>query len=235
MNAVLKTLHDEKLSALAAAYAHDGFDVLIEPSPHQLPFELGGYRPDLVAVKNDTHLIIEVKPSASRVSIDRLQSLAQEIAQHAGWRFVLVTLDDVDASTIPTTDPELPTWRELIDKVTLVDRLLGQGAFEPALLYLWSLFEAALRKRAISQAIPVERLPASMLLKHMYSQGEVSVEKIDLFLAFMQKRNRLAHGASEIVDTAFARALVTSIEQLFREWQDDCAADDRYATNGSGE
>lgn len=219
MNAVLKTLHDERLSALASAYARDGFDVLIEPSPQQLPFELGGYRPDLVAVKDETRLIIEVKPSASRVSVDRWQSLAEEVAQHAGWRFLLVTLDDVDVKTIPTTEAELPTWRELSEKVKLVESLLQQRAFEPALLYLWSLFEAALRKRALSQKIPVERLPSSMLLKHMYSQGEVSVEKIDLFLAFMQKRNRLAHGANEGIDAVFARTLVTSIEELFTEWQ----------------
>lgn len=37
MNAVLKTLHDQKLSALSAACARDSFAVLIEPSPpHQL-------------------------------------------------------------------------------------------------------------------------------------------------------------------------------------------------------
>jgi hypothetical protein len=219
MNAVLKTQYDEALNALASCYVRDGFDVLIQPSAHQLPFELGGYRPDLVAVKGETHLIIDVKPSAARISIDRLQALAQDIAQHAGWRFLLVTLDDVDAKTIPTTEVELPTWRELGEKMKRVDSLLEQGAFEPALLYLWSIFEAALRKRAISQSIPVERLPASMLLKHMYSQGEVSVEKIDLFLAFMQKRNRLAHGANEVIDTAFARALAMSIAALLTDWQ----------------
>lgn len=177
MNAVLKNLDDEKLNSLASTYVRDGFDVLIEPSPHQLPFDLGGYCPDLIAVKGETHLMIEVKPSASRVSVDRLQSLAQEIAQHAGWRFLLVTLDDVDAKTIPTTEGELPTWRELGDKVKRVDSLLDEGAFEPALLYLWSIFEAALRKRAIFQNIPVERLPAGMLLKHMlFARRSVSGE-----------------------------------------------------------
>jgi hypothetical protein len=128
-------------------------------------------------------------------------------------------VSDVDAKTIPTTEVELPTWRELGEKIKRVDSVLEAGTFEPALLYLWSIFEAALRKRAIAQNIPVERLPASMLLKHMDSQAEVSVEKIDLFQASMQKRNRLAHGANDVVDTAFARTLASSIDELLIEWQ----------------
>jgi hypothetical protein len=42
-------------------------------------------------------LIIEVKTSIRQVSVERLQSVAEEISRHTGWRFLLVTLEDIEA------------------------------------------------------------------------------------------------------------------------------------------
>lgn len=218
MNSPAKAAYDDKINSLASTYAQQGFKVLREPSVNELPFDLGGYRPDLLATKGDTGLIIEVKTKAARVSVDRFQSLAQEISTHPGWRFLLVTLEDVDSSKIPTTSNELPTWVQLATKLQQAQALIAEGALEPAVLYLWGIFEATLRKRAISQSIPVERLPASMLLNHMYSQGEVSVDDVDLFRDFMSKRNRIAHGANESIDLAIVARVFQSVNRLLTEW-----------------
>lgn len=210
---------------MASTYAEQGFTVLREPSTNELPFDLGGYRPDLMATKEDTGLIIEVKTKASHISVDRFQSLAQEISRHHGWRFLLVTLEeDVDSSKIPMTSNELPTWPQLATKLQQVQALIAEGALEPAILYLWGIFEAALRKRAIDHSIPVERLPALRLLNHMYSQGEVSVDDIDLFREFMSKRNRIAHGANELIDSALVVSVFQSINHLLAEWGSEDSA-----------
>jgi hypothetical protein len=218
MNSPTKAAHDEKIDSLASSYAKQGFAVLREPSSSELPFDLGDYQPDLIVTKGDSRLIIEVKTTASRISVDRFQSLAQEISRHPGWRFLLVTLDDVDSSKIPTTSSELPTWPQLLAKLQQTQALIEEGALEPALLYLWSIFEAALRKRAIIQSIPVERLPASTLLNHMYSQGEISVDDVDLFREFMSKRNRIAHGANEQIDTNLVASVFQVINRLLIDW-----------------
>lgn len=218
MNNIAKTAQDEKINSLASDYAQQGFTVFKDPSSNEIPFDLGGYRPDLMATRGGSGLIIEVKTKASRISVDRLQSLAQEISRHPGWRFLLVTLEDVDSSRIPTTSNELPTWPQLATKLQQAQNLIAEGAFDPAMLYLWSIFEAALRKQAIAQSIPVERLPAAMLLNHMYSQGEISVDDFDLFLEFMSKRNRIAHGANESIDPALAASVFQSVNRLLAEW-----------------
>jgi Holliday junction resolvase len=218
MSTATKMVHDEKIASLADSYVQQGFRVITEPAPNQLPFDLGGYKPDLIATKGNTGLIIEVKTKASRVSIDRLQSLAQEVSRHAGWRFLLVTLEDAESYKTPTTADELPTWDQLAAKLQQARDLVGDGALEPAILYLWSIFEAALRKRAIAQNIPVERLPASMLLNHMYSQGEVSVDHLDLFREFMGRRNRLAHGINEPIDQNLVDSILESVSHLLRDW-----------------
>lgn len=224
MNSFAKTAHDEKVDSLVSTYTQQGFTVVKEPSTDDLPFDLGGYRPDLVATKGDIGLIIEVKPNVSRVSVDRFQVLAQEISKHPGWRFLLVTLEDVDASTNQTGSGELPAWAQISKKLQQAQSLIAEGALEPALLYLWSIFEAALRKRAIAQNIPVERLPASSLLKHMYSQGEVSVNDIDFFREFMDRRNRIAHGANELLDAAMAAEIFQCVNRLVIEWEtEECS------------
>lgn len=218
MNTATKAEHDQKIDSLVQSYLQQGFSVVKEPATDKIPFDLGSYRPDLIATKGNVNLIIEVKTKASRLSIDKLQSLAQEIARHEGWRFLLVTLDDIDSSKIPSANDELPAWHQLENKLIQAQALIAEGAIEPAILYLWSIFEAALRKRAISQGIPVERLPASMLMKHMYSQGEVSVNDIDLFREFMNKRNRVAHGANETIDPHQLSLVFQTINRILTEW-----------------
>lgn len=218
MNSTAKIAHDEKVDSLANTYVKQGFTVIKEPSTGELPFDLGDYTPDLIATKGDTGLMIEVKTKASLVSIDRFQSLPEEISSHPGWRFLLVTLDDVDVSEVPTTSNQLPTWQSLQVKVHKAQDLVAEDALKPALLYLWSIFEAAMRKRAIAQNIPVERLPASMLLNHMYSQGEVPVEDIDLFREFMRRRNLIAHGANVQIAHDQVTQTLQAILRLLREW-----------------
>lgn len=218
MNIPAKAAHEKKVDSLTTSYAQQGFAVVKEPSPNQIPFDLGDYRPDLMATKDGTGLIVEVKTNTSGVSVDRLQSIAREISRHHGWRFLLVTLEDVDSTKIPTSGTDLPTWKEIENKLRQTQALIENGASEPAILYLWSIFEAGLRKRAISQAIPIERLPAAMLLNHMYSQGEVSVNDVDLFREFMQTRNRIAHGANEPIDHAQLALVFQSINRLLTEW-----------------
>lgn len=218
MNTPEQTLHDAKIESLAARYGNEGYLVIKQPKASDLPFDLDGYAPDLIATKGDSGLIVEVKSSAARMSVERLQSLAKEISTHPGWRFLLVTLDDVDSKKVPTTANELPTWGQLMEKSKQAETLIENGVLEAGLLYLWSIFEAALRKRAIEQNIPVERFPASMLLNHMYSQGEVSVDQLDSFRDFMSQCDRIAHGANETIVPNTARTLAGAVRELLIDW-----------------
>ena len=219
MNAPTKNSLQEKVDSLAADYARAGFEVVIEPSADDVPFNLGTYQPALVARKGDSGLIIEVKTSASRVSVDRLQTVAQQIAEHPDWRFLLVTLDDEDAKFIPATTRELPGWDAMGRSLQAVDLLIQQRALAPAVLYLWSIFEAALRRRAIDLHLPIERMPEAMLLKHLYSHGEISVDQIDSLREFLERRNRLAHGANDAVASALLTQWLMLVTELLAEWR----------------
>lgn len=70
--------------------------VLVEPDPSAVPFDLGGYRRDVLASKGDEHRIVAVRDHGTRLSVDRFQELAEAIGSHKGWHFILATSDDLN-------------------------------------------------------------------------------------------------------------------------------------------
>ncbi|MEH1904150.1 MAG: hypothetical protein V7L04_22755 [Nostoc sp.] len=213
-----KTLYDQKLKSLVEKYESQGFRVFSEPKTNELPFDLGNYQPDMIAIKDGAGLVIEVKTSISRVSVDRLQALAEEVSTHPGWRFLLVTLEDIEAKSLPGTSEELPSWQELTDRFFQAHRLIENDEIEPAFLFMWSIFEGALRKRAIDVSIPIERFPFIGLLKHLYSLGELSISQFDLTQACFEVRNRLAHGYIENLTLPVVHNFGNLVRELLKEW-----------------
>ncbi|MEO0396956.1 MAG: hypothetical protein AAF243_13355 [Cyanobacteria bacterium P01_A01_bin.137] len=219
MSELTKSLHDQKIEATAKELQSKGYEVIVEPSLDRMPFALGGYTPDLVAFGDNDGIILEVKLSSARFSVDRLQDLAERIATHEGWRFLLVTLDDVADSLFPDSEDELPSWVTLHTQLATVEKLIEDTMLEPALLYLWSSTEGLLRKRAIDQHLPIDRLPPVKLLNHMYSSGEVSIDEFDVIRAAMEKRNRVAHGLVTSLATGELEGLLTTTRLLIEKWQ----------------
>lgn len=209
-----------KIQSITRELSANGYQVVVDPAPHQLPFSLGGYRPEVVAVKGNEGIVLGVKSSLKGVSVDRLQEIAEQIAARPGWRFVLVTPEDETDSVLPADETKLPSWPELDSRCTKLNTLLRQSLFEPALLFLWSILEAALRKRALAQHLPIARLPANKLLNQIYSSGEISVSEFDVFKDCLGLRNQLAHGLSTAVDPNAVEQATVTLQSLLHKWQD---------------
>ena len=179
---------------------------------------MNGFRPDLLATKEKSGLIVEVKGKLARLPVERFRTIAEEVSRHPGWRFLLVTLDDVESQNLPGISEDLPQWKQLKDHACQADGLLKNGKMEPALLYLWSIFEAVLRKHAIDAAIPVERFPVLRLVNHMYSLGELTLSQYDLTNIVMKTRNKLAHGFLTKLDYSLMSQFRSLVEGLIGEW-----------------
>lgn len=218
-----KTLYDEKLKSLADKYKSQGFRVFTGPKTDELPFGLGNYQPDMIAIKDGSGLVIEIKTSLSRVSVESLQALAEEVSKHPGWRFLLLTLEDIEGKSLPGTSEELLSWQELTDRFVQAHKLIENCEIEPVFLYMWSIFEGALRKRAVSVSIPIERFPAIGLLRHLYSLGELSISQFDLAQTCFEVRNRLAHGYGYIenLNLRVVHDFENLVRELLAEWTTD--------------
>jgi hypothetical protein len=222
-----KTLLDEKIKSLADKYISEGFQVLIEPKIEQLPFDLGNYQPDIIATKDNSGLIIEVRTSPNRISVERLKVVAEKVSKHPGWRFLLVTLEDVESKSLPGTSYELPSWQELIDRFEQAHRLM-ENHVEAAFIFMWSIFEGALRKRAVDLSIPVERFQTIGLIKQMYSLGELSIPQFDIIQNCFDVRNRLVHGYMGGLNLEVVHYFDNLVRELLVIWSDE-SKNNRYS------
>jgi REase_AHJR-like len=218
MNNVTQSLYEQKIQSTAQELIDSGYKVSIEPSSSDLPFDLGSYRPDLIATKDNKGLIFEVKTTSNRLSIERFQSIAQQIATHNGWRFLLITLDDTSESILPSSEEDLPSWEELRTRLSKLEILIQNSLLEPSILFLSSILEATLRKRSIEQNIPIWRLPEKNLLNHLFSSGEISMSDFAIFKKCLELRNKVAHGLAASIDPNLLSSANVSVENLVTIW-----------------
>jgi hypothetical protein len=222
-----RTEHDAKVRELKDRFEREGYEVvLVEPGRSALPFDLEGYVPDLIARKDGGGLIVEVKSTTTRTSIERFQSIAQNISQHKGWRFVLVTVDDLN---IPAVLMDTIGWDDLDKKLAMVRPLLESGHVEPAILYVWSIFESMMRKLAITVAMPVERLPATRLMNQLYTAGYMSVIDFTMAKKFLAMRNGITHGYGIPPDVTLLNKFLEFAGHRLDQWR-KARVDDGYPT-----
>lgn len=209
--------YSERIRELAAEYASKGYSVIVRPHA-PLPIDLGTYEPDLIATKGDgTGVLIEVKDKQSSVSVEQMMDIASRVARHHGWKFIVVTLDESSSGQVP--DPNrLPTWEAIRARIPVLRNLVQESNFEPALLYWWGTFEAAMRRRAVDSNIPVERMPHARMLNHMYTLGEIQLPEYDKVRAILELRNAAAHGQSVEIQASFLNDAIRLVEELVARW-----------------
>ncbi|WP_422411893.1 MULTISPECIES: hypothetical protein [unclassified Endozoicomonas] len=205
---------EQKANELAEELREKGYSVNIQPQRDSLPFTLENYQPDIIATKGTEGLIIEIKSSAKRVSIDKFQSISNEISKHEGWRFILVTLDDEGIDLFSYSNESLPSRDEINERKEEVEQLITIGMFDAALLYLWSTLESCLRILALNTNIPVERLAFNKLSDHLYSNGELSIDQHEYLKQIIVLRNQAAHGFNTEIQADQLNTGVKILEDL---------------------
>ena len=213
-----KLIHDKSVSKIAEKYGQAGYTVLVDPEPEDIPFDLGTYRPNLIVKKNEAEgYIIEFKRSARQTSIDRLKEIAEIVSENTGWRFLLITEEDALLED-NAKEVNLLSWEQIFSRITQSERLISLEENEGAFLSLWGILEALLRRRAEEVTIPIERFPTVSLIKHMYSQGELSIEEYDRAMLLLSVRNRFIHGFEAPEVNESVSELLALVNELISLW-----------------
>ena len=216
----------ERLLQLAEEYRGQGYEVSFQPNPEDLPDFLKTYRPDLVARRGDEAVIIEVK---SRSSLDSsstqyLRNLAQAVEQHPGWRFELVMANSEEGVFFQKAERSLQET-EIVSRLQVAQELAQQHP-ESAILYAWSLAEAALRLVAEHEGLSLNRFEVLYLVKQLVTEGIISRDEYQLLMSTLSLRNAVAHGfittqlTQESVDE-----LINITEHLLEGLQSDNTTD----------
>lgn len=184
-----------KIEEVRSEYEARGFEVLADPEQQHVPFDLDGFRPELLARKGGENYLIIVRLSAAWTSMGRLVELADEVRRHPGWHLLLVTADDVELVGAPGLDDALPSWPRLCAEASRAFAMV-QGGAEPdaAFFVLWATLEGVLRKTAECRGLPIERLPTTNVLPGLYDFGELTMEQYDQLRSLLTLRNRVAYG-----------------------------------------
>ncbi len=212
-------LESDLEARVAEKYLRQGFSVITNPPLSSLPFDLGGYRPDLIAQKKpDQNYIIEIKSGFRQISVDRFRAIAEIVQSHPGWRFLLVSNDD----DLPIgSERDLLQYDEALLRANQAEALITSGAAEAAFLFLWSTLEGMMRRRSIASAIPIERMIPLAMTNHLYSQGELSRQQFHRIKDLISMRNRIAHGYHDPQLEEGASELLLLVRELGNEWKQD--------------
>jgi hypothetical protein len=176
-------------------YSSQGYEVVHQPHSQQLPFDLNGYSPNLlVKISENQGFIIEVKDVAINLPIAHYRELAKNVAEHSGWRFLLVTGEDAT----PIAEEDIVDYKltrsQILHRKERIAKLISIGEHEAAFLSLWIFAEVLMRRHARQVLIPIDRLPTTLMIEHLHTQSEMSQDQFERAIALNEIRNRVAHG-----------------------------------------
>jgi hypothetical protein len=176
-------------------YSSQGYEVIHQPHIHQLPFDLNGYCPNLlVTISADQGFIVEVQDTAINLPIAHYRELAQNVAEHSGWRFLLITGEDATPIAEEDIDGLKLTRSQILNRKERIAKLISIGEHEAAFLSLWIFSEILMRRHARHKLIPIDRLPTILMIHHLHEQLGISEHQFERAITLNEIRNRVAHG-----------------------------------------
>lgn len=176
------------LESVRSNLVAEGYDVIIHPSPLQLPLFLKHTRPDAIATRGaNDNLLIEVV-SRSPSSADKLAKLRDAIAGENGWSLRTVW---TSSHTVPARLPP-PSKRAVIERLATIHGLLANRQFDAALLISWATLEGCARA-LLEKRIDRPQTPGR-LVEQLEAFGEIGRDDARFLRQLGRVRNRLVHG-----------------------------------------
>jgi REase_AHJR-like len=167
----------------------DGWEVIAEPGPQQLPESLRDFRPDILAVRGSEFLVVEIK---SRRSSDlyQLAKLASAITKLDNARLEVDWLGDA-----PESDPPIENIRAYMANVST---LLDAQHLTAALLVAWAALEGAVVYYASDKDDVQPWTTPWQLLSDLNGLGYVGDRDFERLTASWKLRNEMAHHVSSV-------------------------------------
>lgn len=198
----------QRLLEVAREYRQRGYDVILEPEPHQLPGFLAPFRIDMLAHNAQEHVIVEVRTQESLVDAPELDAVAQVLHDQPSWRFELVVTNPKERLSLQPKDIASLNGLDITYRLREAQELSDQEHGEAALLLAWSAIEALLRAIAQEEAIPVTANNPSQLTKSLFTYGALDKEQYQALQDALKARNTVVHGYKG------EQSLASALEQI---------------------
>jgi hypothetical protein len=189
---MVKGLRAERL--IAERYEERGYVVTLGPPRSAIPFPLGNYTPDILAIKGDEKVLIEVKTSGARINQESYFRLDQEVQRHPGWRFLLVTVSDAELQEYPSSVASNVSIESIRENLRNMDPLVDDPKMSRLVLpSLWMAYVSALRLLVLDEDVELDDYTDLSLINKAYSGGMISIDEYETARHLMTLRNQAVH------------------------------------------
>jgi uncharacterized protein YutE (UPF0331/DUF86 family) len=200
-----ETIENVVLERLVPDLESQGYDVFVHPNKQIVPPFLGAYVPDLIALRDDKNLVIEIKHRSGRAE-DVLNDLAKRFEGQNRWEFRIVWISPSESQDGLT----LQSREAISTRLKEVSQLLGAGFVDSAMLMAWATFEAIGRK-LMPKEFARPQSPGR-LIQILAKEGHITPDEGDVLRQLVDMRNRFIHGEltiaiSQIQVESFVRIL----------------------------
>ena len=163
----------------------EGYEVIADPGPAELPPFLAGKRPDAIAVGKRPSLLVEVFRKDGNKEAAKISELRSLVKERDDWALRVFYFSSLE----PTLGPVPSTTA-----VAAIEAARNILATEPraAILFAWSILEAAAREK-IESAGP-RPLNPNTVVNLLTGEGYIDQEQARELFRLSELRLRMAHG-----------------------------------------
>jgi len=209
--------HDELVVSIAKQYEEADYNVYFEPEqnsaiyPHFLK-ELK-YIPDLIAIKDDDNIIIEVKHRRNLINNSLMIKLSELVNSKDGWRFELRVYNNSDLNKIDSNKEKNIDKREILSNIEDIKKLVSMNFLKPAFLMSWALLEAAARIKLEKEEVIFKN--TNLLFKQLYSKGHLNYNYFKFINKTQDIRHKIVHGL-DIEDDKITKDILEKINKIIK-------------------
>ena len=188
------TAERAELERVADEYRARGYQVVVSPSPLELPDFARDYPPDIVARGESDSVLVEVMNRPSKAERDRIRAIAERVDRQPGWRFVVVSSPLEELGSLPTESLRLPAPAQIERTLAEAAWLKSNGFLEASTLLYWAGVEAAMRLAAKRYGIDMPRPDTWSLMRELVSNGVLPRDLYQRLSNSFRVRSAVAHG-----------------------------------------
>ena len=186
----------------------EGYEVISEPDPADLPPFLAGNRPDAIAIGKHPCLLVEVFRKEGNRELTRIRELRSLLHGHDDWELRVFYYSSLE----PTLGP-VPN--DAMASAIQAARTVSETEPRAAILFAWSIVEAVAREKI--ETTGSRALNPSALVNLLASEGYVDQNQANEMFRLSKMRSRIAHGQLDCVATLEDVLWILSIAEQIAE------------------
>jgi uncharacterized protein YutE (UPF0331/DUF86 family) len=187
---------EQELKQVAALYSSQGYQVVQNPGPKDLPDFAKDFKVEIVGRRGDRGVLVSVKKNRQTMAADKdMPRYAEITTGHPSWRYDFAILEAEEPGAREARGAQDFSGEDVIRTTAEAEELARMGFLRAAIFTAWSALEAAMRMRlrALGETAEWGTMPRE-LLNELYSSGLLDGDEFSHLERLFQVRNQIVHG-----------------------------------------